>query len=68
MNTVAVLLEAAAHIGITPKLVTDSGVENVNGDVDALIEAGVITRILALVEVAYSNSIIEAYWRSLKHE
>lgn len=35
---------------------------------EALREAGVITRILALVEVTYSNSIIEAYWRSLKHE
>jgi putative transposase len=43
-------------------------VENINGDVDALIEAGIITRILALVEVTYSNSMIEAYWRSLKHQ
>jgi len=67
-TTVALLRNAAAHIGITPKLVTDSGVENINGDVDALIDAGVITRVLALVEVTYSNSIIEAYWRSLKHE
>ena len=35
---------------------------------DLLVEAGVITRILALVEVSYSNSIIEAYWRSLQRE
>ena len=48
--------------------ICDRGVENVNGEVDALIEDGVIRRVLALVEVAYSNSIIEAYWRSLKHE
>ncbi len=68
MTTVAVLRQAAACVGITPKLVTDSGVENVNGDVDALIADGVITRILALVEVTYSNSIVEAYWRSLKHQ
>jgi putative transposase len=67
-TTVAILREAAVGIGITPKLVTDSGVENINGEVDGLVEAGVITRILALVEVSYSNSIIEAYWRSLKHE
>lgn len=68
MTTVSMLREAAGHIGITPLLVADSGVENVNSDVDALIEAGVIRRVLALVEVTYSNSIIEAYWRSLKHQ
>lgn len=68
LNTVAVLREAAACVGITPNLVTDSGVENVNREVDALIEEGVIRRMLALVEVAYSNSVIEAYWRSLKHQ
>ena len=66
-TTVAILREAAANLGITPKLVADSGIENVNAEVDALIEDGVITRILALVEVTYSNSIVEAYWRSLKH-
>ena len=49
-------------------LVTDSGIGNVNREVDALIDSGVITRILALVEVTYSNSVIEAYWRSLKHQ
>ena len=68
LTTVAILREAAAHIGITPMLVADSGIENVNGDVDGLINDGVITRTLALVDVTYSNSIIEAYWRSLKHQ
>ncbi len=68
MTTVAILREAATNLGITPKLATDGGVENVNGDVDALIEDGVIARIIALVEVSYSNSIVEAYWRSLKHQ
>ena len=48
--------------------VTDSGVENVNKDVDALHEKGIIKRILALVEVDYSNSRLEASWRSLKHQ
>lgn len=36
--------------------------------VDALIEDDVIRRVLALVEVSYSNSIVEAYWRSLKNQ
>lgn len=66
-TTVALLRDAATNLGLTPKRVTDSGVENVNRDVDALIKDGVIRRVLALVEVTYSNSIIEAYWRSLKH-
>ncbi len=68
LTTVALLREAAERLEMPPNLVTDSGVENINGDVDALIEAGIITRILALVEVTYSNSMIEAYWRSLKHQ
>jgi hypothetical protein len=41
--------------------------ENVNGSVDSLIEQGALRRILALVEVCFSNSLIEAWWRSLKH-
>ena len=45
-------------------LVADSGIENVNADVDALIDDGMINRVLALVEVTYSNSIIEAKWTS----
>jgi len=36
--------------------VADSGVENVNEQVDGLVKTGVLNRILALVEVACSNS------------
>ena len=43
MTTVAILREAAKCIGITPNVVTDSGVENVNGHVDALIEERTIS-------------------------
>ncbi len=32
------------------------------------LETGVLRRILALVEVAFSNSMIEAWWRSLRHQ
>jgi putative transposase len=67
-TTVAVLREAAAGVGIKPTLVADSGVENINGEVDELVSDGVVNRVLALVEVSYSNSIVEAYWRSLKHQ
>jgi transposase InsO family protein len=70
-STCEVLLEAGkALIGgaAPPTVVTDSGVENVNKEVDALQQKGIIKRILALVEVDYSNSKIEAFWRSLRHQ
>jgi hypothetical protein len=46
---------------------TDSGVENVNRNVDALLDAEGLRRVLAQVEVSFSNSMIEAFWRSLRH-
>ena len=68
-NSVAVLVEA--HRGVTPSEATpvvlaDGGVENVNAQVDNLITAGVLRRVLALTELKFSNSMIEAWWRSLK--
>jgi transposase InsO family protein len=68
-NSVAVLL--AATQGVTrsdPVVLADAGVENVNAQVDALIETGVLRRLLAFTELKFSNSIIEAWWRSLKHQ
>jgi hypothetical protein len=50
------------------KFETDTGVENVNAQVDALIESGVLRRLLAFTELEFSNSMIEAWWRSLKHQ
>jgi putative transposase len=35
---------------------------------DATQMSGKLRRVLALVEITYSNSIIEAWWRSLKHQ
>ena len=54
--------------GVTPTVYADSGTENVDGLVDQLHNYGVIRRVLAQVEVAYSNSTIEAFWRSTKHQ
>jgi transposase InsO family protein len=48
-------------------VVADSGSENVNGEVDELLKDEALTRVLAQVEVTFSNSMIEAFWRSLKH-
>jgi hypothetical protein len=55
-------MEAGKEIGCVPTVVADSGMENVNGQVDELVKTGVLCRILALVEVAFSNSMIEAWW------
>ena len=69
-TTCAVLSTAAAGLGLATNpatVVADSGVENVNGEVDALLALGQLRRVLAQVEVTFSNSIIEAWWRSLKH-
>ena len=70
-NSVAVLLEAsrdATRSASAPVVLADAGVENVNAQVDALIETGVLRRLLALTELKFSNSMIEAWWRSLKHQ
>lgn len=47
-------------------LYADSGVENVNGEVNALLDLAKLRRVLAQVEVSSSNSMIESWWRSLK--
>jgi putative transposase len=71
VNSVTVLLEAidgAARSASAPVVVADAGVENVNAQVDALIETGVLRRLLAFTELKFSNSMIEAWWRALKHQ
>ena len=71
VNSVAVLL--AASQGATPSetapvVLADAGVENVNAQVDDLVATGVLRRVLAFTELKFSNSMIEAWWRSLKHQ
>lgn len=46
----------------------DSGVENLNGEVDAVFDGSMLRRIIAQIDVTFSNSLIEAWWRSLKHQ
>ena len=48
-------------------VIADSGSENVNSDVEDLLDEKGLRRTLAQVEVTFSNSMIEAFWRSLKH-
>jgi putative transposase len=69
-GTCRILREAAVQLSGCPEraiVVADSGSENVNGAVDGVLGDEELTRVLAQVEVTFSNSMIEAFWRSLKH-
>ena len=71
VNSVAVLLEVsqgATPSETAPVVLADAGVENVNAQVDDLVATGVLRRVLAFTELKFSNSMIEAWWRSLKHQ
>ena len=70
-TTVTILRDAARgaiSVEDAPTLVADAGVENVNAGVDELIVSGLLRRVLALRDVSFSNSLIEAWWRTLKHQ
>ena len=65
---VAAAREARLVSSGTPTVMADAGVENLNSAVDELIATGLLRRVLAQVDVRFSNSMIEAWWRSLKHQ
>lgn len=46
----------------------DAGIKNVNRTVDGVFDNGQLRRVFAQVDVTFSNSLIEAWWRSLKHQ
>jgi putative transposase len=59
----------ACHVSASQiRFSAGTGIENVNAQVDELITTGVLRRVLALTELKFSNSMIEAWWRSLKHQ
>ena len=67
--TAEILLAASKGVdhGL-PTVLADGGVENFNGAVDELIHSGLLHRVLAGTEITYSNSMIESWWRVLKHQ
>jgi transposase InsO family protein len=68
--TCRILREAAREIAGRVEealVVSDSGSENVNWHVDDELGETHLERVLAQIDVTYSNSMIEAFWRSLKH-
>ena len=67
--TAGLLVEASKGLlGEKSTVLTDGGVENFNCVVDELIETGLLKRLLAMTEITYSNSMIESWWPSLKHQ
>lgn len=67
--TARLLLDASqARNSETPTVVVDGGIENYNAAVDELVKSDVLKRVLAQTEIRYSSSMIESWWRVLKHQ
>jgi putative transposase len=58
--------EIVGNIGRT-SVMTDAGSESVNREVDDELSSANLERVLAQIDVTYSNSMIESFWRSLKN-
>ena len=69
-TTTAQLLLSASRglVDEKPTLLADGGVENFNSAVDELVDSGLLRRLLAMTEISFSNSLIESWWRVLKHQ
>jgi putative transposase len=69
-GTCQLLFAASKHLVCAgqPLVYVDSGIENVNSAVDAALFTACLNRVLAQVDVGFSNSMIESFWRSLKHQ
>jgi transposase InsO family protein len=71
-TTRGLLIEASGELpgpaaNASVLVVTDGGSENF-GEVEQLLEDSTsLSRVLAQVDIACSNSLIEAFWRQLKH-
>jgi putative transposase len=67
--TAQLLLDAShAMTSGTPTVLVDGGVENYNAAVERVLESGWLKRVLAQTEIHFSNSLIESWWRALKHQ
>ena len=70
-HAVAILDEAVGNAVSRedrPTVVADGGIENFNSEVDARVGDGLLRRVRALVDVRFSNSMIESWWSKLKHQ
>jgi putative transposase len=69
-STTAKLLLVASQrlVDQRPTVLADGGIENFNPAVDELVDSGMLKRLLAMTEITFSNSLIESWWRALKHQ
>jgi len=68
-TTAELLLTAASGLADEkPTLLVDGGVENYHSAVDKLVDSGLLQRLLAMTDISFSNSLIESWWRGLKHQ
>ena len=68
-TTAELLLSASSDLANErPTLLADGGVENFNNAVDELVDSGLLRRLLAMTEITFSNSLIESWWRAIKHQ
>jgi putative transposase len=51
-----------------PTLMVDGGIENYNTSVDEIVDEGLLKRVLAQSEINFSNSMIESFWKAMKHQ
>ena len=58
---------AESSTASTTTVLVDGGVENYNEAVDKVVASCALKRVLAQTEIDFSNSLIESWWRSLKH-
>ena len=62
------LVASQSMVGGKPTVLVDGGSETYNPAVEEVIESGLLKRVLARTEIIYSNSLIESWWRVLKHQ
>ena len=51
---------------LVPNVFVDSGVENINANVDRLVSDNLISRTIAQIEIEFSHSMIEMLFLRLK--
>jgi len=67
LNTVELLRSAKIHKKKYTNLMMDKGGENINAKVDKALDDYQITKVIAKLDTEYSNSMIEAFFKSLKN-
>lgn len=67
--------DEAWHVDTTLVLLLDgtkayvhAAIDNFNERIDEVVASGSLRRVLAQTEIAFSNSMIEVFWRTMKHQ